>query len=290
MTTSRFAGKAALVTGAASGIGRATVDLLVREGASVVAADIQDDKGARLEEGGGGAVAYVHCDVMDEAAIAAACRTAAERFGGLDIVVNNAGHAGPMEFADTVTAEGFDQMFHLHLRAAFFGMKHAAPLMRAKGAGAVVSTASVAGLGFGYGPILYSVAKAALIHMTKLAAVQLAPWNIRVNCVCPGATATAIFGKALGQATQVADATVKDLAPALASVQPLKRSGEPADIAEGIAYLASDAARFVTGHALVIDGGLTLGQTGEGERAAFAPVMQALGLDPELLKQFALTR
>ena len=286
----RFEGKVALVTGAASGIGRATAAQLVREGARVVAADVQDDKGARLEETFGAALAYVHCDVLAEDAIASACRLAAERFGGLDILVNNAGHAGPMEFADTVTAESFDAMFHLHLRAAFFGLKHAAPLMRERSAGAVVSTASVAGLGFGYGPILYSVAKAALIHMTKLAAVQLAPWNIRVNCVCPGATATAIFGKALGQATQVADATVKDLAPALAAVQPLKRSGEPEDIAEGIAYLASDAARFVTGHALVVDGGLTLGQTGEGDRAPFAPVMQALGLDPELLRQFALAR
>ncbi|NWH08147.1 MAG: SDR family oxidoreductase [Alphaproteobacteria bacterium] len=284
----RLKGKVAMVTGGASGIGRATVERFVQEGARVVIADMQDDKGERMEEALGKSVRYIHADVTHEADVKAACDLAAKAYGGLDILYNNAGSGGPMEFADTVTAEGFDSVMHLHVRAAFFGMKHAAPLMREKG-GAVVSTASVAGLENGYGPILYSVAKAAIIHLTRVAAVQLAPWNIRVNCVCPGAIATAIFGRALGQATQLADQTARQLETAMEGVQPLRRSGLPEDIAEGVIYLASDAAKFVTGHALVIDGGLTCGPYNHGQ-SPFADILKVMGLDPADLQALATAR
>ena len=131
----------------------------------------------------------------------------------------------------------------------------------------------------GFGPIIYSTAKAAIIQMTRIAAGQLGPLNIRVNCICPGFIATAIIGKAFGLATQVADTTTVALAEAGKSIQPIPRGGLPRDIAEGVLYLASDGASFVNGHALVIDGGLTIGTTGAGQAALMATLVQAVGGD-----------
>ena len=137
----RLDGKVAVITGAASGIGRGTVDLFVKEGAKVVAADIQDDKGARLQEQHGKAVRYVRCDVNQEGDVKAAIDLAVSSFGRIDCLFNNAGSPGPLENAETVTAESFDSVMHLHARAALFGIKHAVPLMRAQGGGSIVSTA-----------------------------------------------------------------------------------------------------------------------------------------------------
>lgn len=283
--TGRLSGKVAVITGAASGIGRGTVDLFIKEGAKVVAADIQDDKGARLEEVHGKALRYVRCDVTKEGEVKAAVDLAAKAFGRLDCIFNNAGTPGPLENAETVTAEGFDSVMHLHLLGAMFGMKHAVPHMRAQGGGSIISTASIAGLQHGFGPILYSVAKASIVHMTKVAAAQLGPMNIRVNCICPGLIATPIFAKAIGMATQVADQTVSAVTEVMKNSQPIPRSGMPADIAEAVLYLASDGARFVTGHALVVDGGITVGPTGVAQQQVFMPMMQAMGIDPAVLEQ-----
>jgi len=187
----RLEGKVAVVTGAASGIGRAAVDLFVAEGARVIAADIQDDKGARLEEEHAGKARYLRCDVSSEADIEAAVGAASKQFGRLDVLFNNAGTGGARDGADAVTAEGFDAVMHLHVRAALLGIKYAVPPMRAQGGGAIVSTASVAGLRSGYGPILYSIAKAAIIHMTHVTAAQLGSSNIRVRDIAraqPSAT------------------------------------------------------------------------------------------------------
>ena len=280
----RLEGKVALVTGAASGIGRGTVELFVREGARVVAADVQDDKGARIEEELGKAVRYVRCDVYDEAQIKNAIDIAVKSFGKLDCLFNNAGTGGPLENVDTVTAEGFDAVMHLHLRAALFGIKHALPAMKANG-GSIISTASIAGLQHGFGPLLYSIAKASIVHMTKVAAGQLAPFNIRINCICPGLIATPIFAKGIGLATQVADQTVSAIATAAKNSQPIAKAGLPEDIAEAALYLASDGSKFVTGQALVVDGGITIGPTGERQAQVFAPIMQAMGIDPEILTQ-----
>ncbi len=197
----RLDGKVAVITGAASGIGRGTVDLFVKEGAKVIAADIQDDKGARLEEQHGKALRYIRCDVTQEADIEAAAKLAVSAFGRLDCFYSNAGTATMGETALGMTAEAFDAVMHLHLRAAMFSVKHAAPIMQRQGGGSIISTASIAGLQNGYGPYLYSVAKAAIIHMTKLAAAELGPLNIRVNCICPGFIATPIFARAVGMAT-----------------------------------------------------------------------------------------
>lgn len=275
----RLDGKVAVITGAASGIGRGTVDLFVAEGARVIAADIQDDKGARIEEDHKGKAFYVHCDVTQEAQIAAAIAAAKNRFGRLDVLFNNAGAGGARETADAITAEGFDAVMHLHVRAAMFGMKHAVPVMKAQGGGSIVSTASVAGLRTGFGPFLYSVAKAAIIHMTHAAAVELGQANIRVNCICPGLIATSIFGVGLGLPTQVADSATKAIAEGSQNAQFIQRGGIPKDIAEAALYLASDGSSFVTGHALVVDGGLTLGPSLMAQMMTFAPIANALGID-----------
>ena len=281
--TGRLEGKVAVITGAASGIGRGTVDLFVSQGARVVAADIQDDKGARMEEDHKGMVRYVRCDVMKEADIAAAVSAAKKHFGRLDVLFNNAGTGGAGDPADAVTAEGFDQVMHLHVRAAMFGMKYAVPLMRVAGGGSIISTASVAGIRTGYGPLLYSVAKAAIIHMTHAAAAQLGPENIRVNCICPGLIATNIFAQAFGVPSQLAETRIEAIAESTRQSQPIPRGGRARDIAEAALYLAADGSGFVNGHALVVDGGLTLGATGMAQMAVFAPIVQALGVDLETL-------
>jgi len=281
----RLNGKVAVITGAASGIGRGTVELFVKEGAKVVAADVQDDKGARLEEDHGRAVRYIRCDVTKEGDVKAAVGLATSTFGRLDCLFNNAGAPGPLENAETVTAEGFDSVMHLHVRAAMFGMKYAAPIMRDQRGGSIISTASVAGLQNGFGPLLYSTAKAAIVHMTKVAAAQLGPMNIRVNCICPGLIATPIFAKAIGLATQVADQTVAAVIEAAKTAQPIPLSGLPSDIAEAALYLASDGSRFVNGHALVVDGGLTVGPTGEAQAQVYEPFMKAMGIDPAVIEQ-----
>lgn len=288
--TGRLEGKVAVITGAASGIGRGTVDLFVREGARVIAADIQDDKGARIEEEHKGLVHYVRCDVSQEGDIEGAIGAATKFFGRLDCLFNNAGTGGARDVADSVTAEGFDSVMHLHVRAALFGMKYAVPAMRKVGGGAIISTASVAGLQAGYGPILYSIAKAAIVHMTKVTATQLAADRIRVNCICPGLIATNIFASGLGMPSQLAETRIDAIAEAASQSQPIQRGGRPRDIAEAVLYLASDGSDWVTGHALVVDGGLTLGPQGMQQLAAFAPIVQALGIDPETLTAFAAGR
>jgi len=283
--TGRLEGKVAVITGAASGIGRASVELFVAEGARVIAADIQDDKGARMEEEHKGRVRYVRCDVLKEKDVEAAIAAAKRHFGRLDALFNKAGTGGANDPADGVTAEGFDSVMHLHVRAALFGMKYAVPMMRAAGGGSIISTASVAGIRTGYGPLLYSIAKAAIVHMTHAAAAQLGPENIRVNCICPGLIATNIFAQALGVPSQLAETRIEAIAESTKQSQPIPRGGRARDIAEAALYLASDGSGFVNGHALVVDGGLTLGATGLAQMAVFAPIVQALGVDPAALAE-----
>jgi NAD(P)-dependent dehydrogenase (short-subunit alcohol dehydrogenase family) len=262
----RLEGKVAVITGAASGIGRGTVDLFVKEGACVVAADIQDDKGARIEEQHEGKAVYVRCDVLCESDIARAVETAVKTFGRLDCLFNNAGTGGARDAADQVTAEGFDSVMHLHVRAALFGIKYAVPHMKAAGGGAVITTASVAGLQAGYGPILYSIAKGAIVHMTRVAAAQLAQHAIRVNCICPGLIATNIFAQGLGIPSQIAETRIDAIAEAASRSQPIQRGGRPRDIADAALYLASDGADWVTaGNAAIV--GLRAYCSGAGGRS-----------------------
>jgi NAD(P)-dependent dehydrogenase (short-subunit alcohol dehydrogenase family) len=253
-------GKVAVITGGASGIGEAAVRLFVDEGCRVVIADIRDDKGARLAEGLGERAAYIHTDVSEEPHIKAALSVALTRFGRLDCLFNNAGVGGVSGSIEELSVEGYDRTMAVLLRGVYLGMKHAAPVMRTQGTGSIISTASIAGIQAGYAPHIYSAAKAAVIHLTRSVAMELGEGDVRVNCICPGVIATPLFAKAVGFPPEVADQTVETIKPALANRQPLRRPGLPEDVARAALWLASDDSSFVTGHALVVDGGLTGGR------------------------------
>jgi len=278
---SRLANKVALITGGASGIGEGTVRLFAREGASVVIADILDDNGARLAGELGARAAYVHTDVSREADVQGAVAETVRRFGRLDCIFNNAGFGGVGGRVEAIDIAGFDQTIGVLLRGVLLGMKHAAPVMKRQGGGSIISTASVAGLTAGFGPHVYSAAKAAVIQLTKTVAMELGEHNIRVNCICPGAIATPIFGKGLGMSAEQAEAIVPQMKGILENVQPIKRSGLPEDIAHAALWLASDDATFVNGHALVVDGGLTGGRSWSESQFRRAALRQALGLHEE---------
>jgi len=275
---SRLAGKVALVTGGASGIGEATVRLFVAEGASVVIADLQDERGGRVAGELGARAAYAHADVSREADVQAAVEAAVRRFGRLDCIFNNAGYGGVGGRIAEIPVEGFDETLGVLLRGVFLGMKHAAPVMRRQGGGSIISTASIAGLRTGLGPHVYSAAKAAVIHLTRSVAMELGEHNIRVNCICPGGIATPIFGKGLGLSPERAEEIVPLMKGVLENLQPIKRAGLPEDIAQAALWLASDDSTFVNGHALVVDGGLSGGRSWSESQFRRAALRQALGL------------
>jgi NAD(P)-dependent dehydrogenase (short-subunit alcohol dehydrogenase family) len=255
----RLQGKVAIVTGGASGIGRGVVERFLQEGASVVVSDIQDDKGARLAADLGPSVAYEHADVGEERDVEALIAETLKRHGRLDCMVNNAGVGGPGgSIADTPTGVA-EAAFRILFWGVVYGLKHAGSAMRAQKSGSIISTASVAGVAGSAGPHIYSAAKAAVIHLTQSVARELGESNVRVNCICPGGIATPLFGKAFGLETQSADQTVEILKAILARAQPIPRAGLPEDIANAALFLASDESTFVTGHALVVDGGMSSG-------------------------------
>jgi len=277
----RLAGKVALITGGASGIGEATVRLFVEEGAAVAIADIQDDRGRTLAAELGKRTAYVHADVSREADVSAALAETVSRFGRLDCLFNNAGSGGVLGAIEEISVAGFDETFGVLVRSVFLGMKHAAPVMRRQGRGSIISTASVAGLRTGNGPHVYSAAKAAVIHLTRSVAMELGESGVRVNCICPGGIATPIFGKGLGMSPEQADTTIPLMKGVLERLQPIQRPGEPLDIAQAALWLASDESSFVNGHALVVDGGLIGGRLWSEVQQRRAMLRAALGLDAQ---------
>jgi NAD(P)-dependent dehydrogenase (short-subunit alcohol dehydrogenase family) len=258
-TMAQLDGKVAVITGGASGIGEGAVRRFVEAGARVVIADVQDARGQKLAEELGTATSFRHTDVAHEADVQGTVAHAVEKFGRLDCMVNNAGFggvSGPIEETDMAA---YDATVAVLLRGVVLGMKHAAKAMKAQGSGSIISTASVAGLGVGYGPHVYSAAKAAVIHLTRSVANELGESGVRVNCICPGFIVTPIFGKAMGLSAEEADLTLDGIRAFAGQAQPIGRAGMPLDIAEAMLWLASDASSFVTGHALVVDGGLTTG-------------------------------
>jgi NAD(P)-dependent dehydrogenase (short-subunit alcohol dehydrogenase family) len=264
----RLDGKVAVITGAASGMGRATAARFAGEGASVVIADLNTAGGEsavrECKENGGNAV-FQHTDVTSEDAIKAAVDRAVNEFGKLDIMFNNAGLGGALGSLEHTTAENWDRTFAILLRAVFLGIKYSIPEMRKGGGGSIISTASVAGLRGGAGPLPYSVAKAGVIHLTKCAAIDLGRDRIRVNCICPGGINTPL----IHQAIPGGEPAVRQV---LETIQPIPRAGTGEDIAGMALYLASDDSEWVTGTAMVVDGGLMAGGNllGGGASSPFA--------------------
>lgn len=254
----RLQGKRAVVTGGASGIGRATALRLVEEGAHVTIGDIDTAAGEALAAESGGRIAFHHTDVTEAAAIEA-LMAAADAGGGLDIVFNNAGAGGAPEPIDTIAPDDWDRTQRLLLRSVALGIRYGAPLIAKRGGGAIVNTSSVSALGTGYAPVAYSTAKAGVLHLTRLAAAQLAKDRIRVNAVVPGFITTAIFTRHLDVPAEKRSAADQAIAGIAAQAQPVQRAGRPEDIAAAVAFFASDDAGFVTGTHLVVDGGLTIG-------------------------------
>ncbi len=254
----RFAGKRAVVTGGASGIGRATALRLVSEGAEVWIGDVDEAGGRELAETSNGRIRFQRTDVTKAADIEALI-VAADAAGGIDVLFNNAGAGGAREPIDQIGADDWDHAQHLLLRSVAMGIRYAAPLMAKRGGGAIVNTASIAALQTGAAPTAYSVAKAGVLHLSKMAAADLAQHNIRVNAICPGFITTNIFTAALGIEGDKRDAANQMIGGVAAQAQPIARAGRPEDIAAAVAYLASDDAAFVTGTHIVVDGGMTIG-------------------------------
>jgi NAD(P)-dependent dehydrogenase (short-subunit alcohol dehydrogenase family) len=256
----RFAGKVAVVTGAASGIGKAAVLKLAGEGAHVFAADIDEAGGQALAAASNGRIEFIRCDVTVASDIEALMDEAAKRGGGIDIVFNNAAAGGDRAPIDEITPDGWDWTMNLVLKSVAMGIRYAAPHMKGRKGAAIVNTASVAALGAGYSPTAYAVAKAGVLHLTKVAATDLAQYGIRVNAICPGFINTNIFTTSLEVPDENKDAAKAVIAEMSAHAQPVARGGQPDDIANAVAYLASEDASFMTGTHMLVDGGLTIGQ------------------------------
>ncbi|MBA1145549.1 SDR family oxidoreductase [Ectothiorhodospiraceae bacterium WFHF3C12] len=254
----RLEGKIAVITGATSGIGEATAWRFAEAGARLVLAGRSEDKGQALAEQIGTEAIFHRTDVTREADIAALLDKAVSHFGRVDCLFNNAG-AGDRTSAESVTEEDFDKAFRLLTGSVVFGIKHAARVMKAEGGGSIINNASIAGHRINQGGYLYSGAKAAVAHLTRLAGVELGPHGIRVNAISPGAVATPIFwgGSARAQTLSEEENAQKmeKLKRNLANATPLPRAGLADDIAYAALFLASDEGSFINSHDLVVDGG-----------------------------------
>jgi NAD(P)-dependent dehydrogenase (short-subunit alcohol dehydrogenase family) len=249
----RLAGKVAIVTGGAGGIGRATAVLFAREGASVVVGDVDEEGGRRLEAevaAAGGTLVFRRCDVSVEADVAALVATAESRFGKLDTIFNNAGIEQPATPSTEVTEALFERVIAVNLKGTFFGCRHAIPALLRAGGGTIVNNSSVAAFANVGGNLSYAASKGAVMSMTRVLAIEYAGRGIRVNAICPGVIDTEMNLRNLHRAADQEAWLARSLA-----VTPLGRMGSGEEIAETVLYLASSQSSFVTGIGLLIDGG-----------------------------------
>jgi NAD(P)-dependent dehydrogenase (short-subunit alcohol dehydrogenase family) len=248
-----FARKVAFVTGAGTGIGRAAALAFAREGASVVVADVSEQgnqETARMIEEAGGRTLAVRCDVSRTEDVKASVDKGVEAFGRLDFAFNNAGVEQPVKATADLTDEEWDRIVRVNLRSVFLCMKYEIPLMLKQGGGAIVNTSSGAGVKGIAGQAAYCAAKFGIVGLSKAAALDYAKSNIRVNVVCPGIIDTPMMDRFSGGTTEGRERVIAQ--------EPVGRMGKPEEIAAAVVWLCSDAAAFVVGHAMVIDGGQTV--------------------------------
>jgi NAD(P)-dependent dehydrogenase (short-subunit alcohol dehydrogenase family) len=247
-----FAGKVAFVTGGANGIGRETALAFAREGASVVVADISElanQETARMVEALGGRALAVTCNVAKDDDVRRALEQTIKTFGRLDAAFNNAGIEQPVTAAADLTDEQWDRIIAVNLRSVFLCMKHQIPLMLKQGGGAIVNTASGAGVKGFAGQAAYCAAKHGVVGLTRCAALDYAQSNVHINAVCPGIIETPMMGRFTGGTAEGRERVIAQ--------EPIGRMGKPEEIAAAVLWLCSDAASFVVGHAMIVDGGQT---------------------------------
>jgi len=254
----RLENQVAVVTGGARGLGAGIVSRFVEGGARVVFSDLLNEKGKVLEEEFGQNVAFYRADATSAPDTEALMDFAVQRFGRLDCVVNNAGTGGVRGPITEIPVEGFDQSIALLLRGPFLGIKYAVPHMKG---GTIINIASISGITAGYSPHVYTAAKFGIVGLTKSVALELAEQGIRVNAICPCKMATYIWARVYpDMPADLVERVPEITEPWLAEGVPLGRAGLPADIANAALWLASSESSFVTGQAIVVDGGLTSGR------------------------------
>ncbi|MEM7078346.1 MAG: glucose 1-dehydrogenase [Pseudomonadota bacterium] len=258
----RLEGKVAVITGAASGFGAAMARLFTQEGARVMLGDIQDERGQQIAAALGEQAAFRVCNVAQEAQVAALIDAAVRRYGQLDVMVNNAGIVGAVGPIEEVDGDEWRATLDILLNGVFYGMKHAARVMKPQGAGAMVSLASTAGVLGGLGPHCYTAAKHAVTGLTKSVAAELCHHNIRVNAIAPHSMATSMVASLWGDPDDI-----ETTANNIARTSPLHKAGTADDVAHAALWLCSDDAAYTTGHVLTTDAGVTTGASANG--AAF---------------------
>jgi len=249
-------GKVAIITGGASGIGRATVKLFLEEGAKVVFGDVQDEHSRKLAHELGENVFFKHTDVAKEEDVKALIDFTTDKFDRLDCMYNNAAFSGASGMIDELPTLGFDVTVAVNLRGVFLGMKYAAAVMKVQKSGNIINMASISAQRTGFAGHAYSACKAAVVQMTRTVAIELGPFNIRTNCICPGTVVSSIFGKSVGFSQEETEASYDEMADIFKDLQAIPRACLPEDIARVGLWLASNDSGFVNGAAIDVNGGV----------------------------------
>jgi NAD(P)-dependent dehydrogenase (short-subunit alcohol dehydrogenase family) len=276
----RLKNKVCVITGATSGIGKRTAEIFAAEGAKLVIAGRRQPEGRAVAKAIGASCDFVRTDVTVEEQMQALIEFALRKHGRIDCLFNNAGGPAPIGGIEGIPVAGFDQAMAVLVRSVMLGMKHAAPVMLNQRSGSIINNGSVAAHRAGLSSsMVYSAAKAAVVHLTRCVAMQLGESGVRVNSISPGGIATGIFGKALGLPTDKAEQTAEAVKAGLAKMQPIPRAGLTDDIALAAVFLASDDSSFVNGHDLVVDGGVIGGRLWSQHQEGLRGMKRAFGIE-----------